>query len=86
MDSQATFVQACPTCGRRLRIQVRYLGMKLTCQHCNGRFIAQEQRPQQESCSIWDDDDDRSVNTVMKQLENNLQKSGILSHGEILQN
>ena len=39
--SQATyFVQRCPTCGRQLQVRIEYLGRKLSCEHCQGRFVA----------------------------------------------
>ena len=39
MSSRATFfVQECPTCGRRLRVCVEYLGKEIQCRHCNARF------------------------------------------------
>lgn len=42
--SRATyFVQACPTCGRRLQIRVVFLGKTLACQHCRGEFEARDQ-------------------------------------------
>ena len=34
------FVQECPTCGRRLQIRVEYLGRRVVCQHCQGKFLA----------------------------------------------
>ncbi len=34
------FVQQCPTCGRSLQIRVEYLGKRVVCQHCRGRFEA----------------------------------------------
>ena len=34
------FVQECPTCSRRLHIRVKYLGKRVVCQHCRGKFIA----------------------------------------------
>ncbi|MDO4575916.1 MAG: response regulator [Planctomycetia bacterium] len=78
MTSQATFTQKCPICGRRLRVQVRYLGMTLTCQHCQGRFVAKD------SSSIWDDEmEDVRVENVLHRLEDDLEKSGILSHAGI---
>jgi len=40
MSNATYFVQECPTCGRRLQIRVEYLGKKVVCQHCCGRFIA----------------------------------------------
>ena len=36
------FDQECPTCGRRLRIRVEYLGKPVACQHCQGTFLAVE--------------------------------------------
>jgi len=38
---QSYFVQLCPTCGRSLRIQLKYLGKSVGCRHCNGRFRAE---------------------------------------------
>ncbi len=41
MSSRATFfVQDCPTCGRKVRVCVEYLGMKIQCRHCRGTFVA----------------------------------------------
>jgi hypothetical protein len=40
MPNATYFVQACPTCGRRLQIRVEYLGKRLQCQHCQGQLIA----------------------------------------------
>jgi hypothetical protein len=40
MPNPTYFVQGCPTCGRRLQIRVEYLGRKVVCQHCQGKFIA----------------------------------------------
>lgn len=76
MTSQETsYTQRCPTCGRRLRFPVRYLGMALTCQHCRGVFIARD------SSSIWDEQDlpsKRKVDGVIKQLEEDIENSKIL--------
>jgi len=36
------FVQGCPTCGRRLHVRVEYLGKKVVCDHCRGKFIARD--------------------------------------------
>ncbi len=39
--SQATYyLQRCPTCGRQLQVRVEYLGRELSCQHCQGSFVA----------------------------------------------
>lgn len=41
MSTHAAFyVQQCPTCGRRLRICVEYLGRSIQCRHCRAVFIA----------------------------------------------
>ena len=42
MKRLTNFLQECPTCGRKLEIKVEYLGKKLVCQHCHGKFIAQD--------------------------------------------
>lgn len=34
------FSQACPICGRMLRIVVNLLGRRVYCQHCGGGFVA----------------------------------------------
>ena len=40
MSNSTYFDQVCPTCGRRLMIRVEYLGKRLVCQHCQGKFQA----------------------------------------------
>ena len=40
MADSAFFVQECPTCGRKLRVRVEYLGRRLVCQHCRGALMA----------------------------------------------
>jgi hypothetical protein len=40
MSRSTYFVQECPTCGRSLQIRVEYLGRRVVCQHCHGRFDA----------------------------------------------
>jgi hypothetical protein len=40
MSNVTYFVQGCPTCGRRLQIRVEYLGKRVICQHCHGKFMA----------------------------------------------
>jgi hypothetical protein len=42
MSNPTFFVQGCPTCGRRLQIRVEYLGKRVVCDHCRGRFIARD--------------------------------------------
>ena len=34
------FQQGCPVCGRRLEIDVCFLGRRVYCQHCGGQFVA----------------------------------------------
>jgi hypothetical protein len=40
--SEATvhFHQACPVCGRQLRVRLSLLGQRVYCQHCGGGFVA----------------------------------------------
>ncbi|MBQ9455571.1 MAG: zf-TFIIB domain-containing protein [Thermoguttaceae bacterium] len=76
MESKRVYIQKCPTCGRRMQVQVRYLGLTLTCPHCQGRFVAQDPN------SVHGDVEDPSatnLSNVMQKLEDNLQKSGILN-------
>ena len=40
MSRSTYFVQECPTCGRSLQVRVEYLGRRVMCQHCYGRFEA----------------------------------------------
>lgn len=40
MAEKAYFLQECPVCGRTLHVRVEYLGRKVVCQHCSGRFVA----------------------------------------------
>jgi hypothetical protein len=40
MGNTVYFVRECPTCGRRLQIRVEYLGRRVVCQHCQGKFLA----------------------------------------------
>ncbi len=42
MSQRLVFIQECPTCGRRLRIRVEYLGRKVACSHCGGNLIARD--------------------------------------------
>jgi hypothetical protein len=34
------FFQECPTCGRTLRVAVKYFGRSMSCGHCGGEFLA----------------------------------------------
>lgn len=67
--------QDCPTCGRRLSIQTRYLGLKMTCQHCHGTFIARD--------PSWLEIG-ASVDNVLSKLQDNLEKSGVLDKSGVL--
>jgi len=40
MSQTIFFVQRCPTCGRQLQVRVEYLGRELSCEHCQGSFVA----------------------------------------------
>ena len=42
MSNATYFDQECPTCGRRLHIRVEYLGKRVVCQHCRGKFLARD--------------------------------------------
>lgn len=42
MSTAMFFVQQCPTCGRRLRVCVEYLGKKIQCRHCRGTLVARD--------------------------------------------
>ncbi|MFM8283179.1 MAG: hypothetical protein ACKOCW_06430 [Planctomycetaceae bacterium] len=40
MNHVVHYVQACPVCGRTLRVRVSLLGKRVYCQHCGGGFRA----------------------------------------------
>ena len=40
MSNSIYFMQDCPTCGRKLRVRVEYLGKLVVCQHCKSQFQA----------------------------------------------
>lgn len=40
MTSLTFYYQACPVCGRSLRIPVQYFGKVMSCSHCGGEFQA----------------------------------------------
>jgi hypothetical protein len=43
MSSGAVFfVQECPTCSRRVRVCVEYLGKRIQFRHCRGSFVARD--------------------------------------------
>ena len=43
MAPLAVFYQACPVCGRSIRMPVHCFGRQVTCVHCGGEFRAVEQ-------------------------------------------
>lgn len=43
MTLVSVFYQACPICGRSLRIPVQYFGQSVACVHCHGEFRAEQQ-------------------------------------------
>jgi len=40
MSAMTIFYQACPICGRSLRIPAKYFGRLMSCTHCEGEFRA----------------------------------------------
>lgn len=40
MSGATFFLQACPTCGRRLQVRVEHLGRKVMCPHCRAWLVA----------------------------------------------
>jgi hypothetical protein len=38
MTAMTYFYQACPVCGRNLRIPVKHFGRQMSCSHCHGEF------------------------------------------------
>lgn len=42
MSTATFFVQQCPTCGRRLRVCVEYLGKRIQCRHCRATLVARD--------------------------------------------
>ncbi|MGA2034287.1 MAG: hypothetical protein ABSG68_18735 [Thermoguttaceae bacterium] len=40
MPNNTYFLQECPTCGRGVQVRVEYLGRKVVCRHCQGKFVA----------------------------------------------
>jgi len=51
MSSSIYFVQQCRTCGRLLQIRVEYLGKKVVCQHCRGKFEASDPSNDHQDCA-----------------------------------
>jgi len=50
MSAVTVFYQACPVCGRSLRVPVKYFGREMSCSHCEGTFVAgKDQIPRTET-------------------------------------
>lgn len=60
MAGAVYFVQECPTCGRHLQVRVEYLGKKVACRHCGGRF---------EASHVDDDDAALGESTLLKRAD-----------------
>jgi hypothetical protein len=67
-------MQPCPTCGRRLRILVQYLGKRVYCTHCQRQFIARDWRG---VCSKTADAD----GDLAQRAERLLARFGNVGHG-----
>lgn len=67
MPSATYFVQDCPTCGRRLQIRVEYLGRKMACDHCHGRFVARD--PSSVSRGVSESDLLRRAEELLQSLD-----------------
>ncbi len=65
MSSATFFVQQCPTCGRRLRVCVEYLGKRIQCRHCRGTLIARDP----ENSPSWGDAQSALMRRVDELLE-----------------
>lgn len=50
MSAITVFYQACPVCGRTLRIPAKYFGRQMSCTHCEGEFRAGKDELKPESC------------------------------------
>ncbi|MCH5373687.1 MAG: hypothetical protein JJ992_06900 [Planctomycetes bacterium] len=55
------FQQPCPTCGRRLRILVQYLGWQVACPHCGRSFVARD--------VSQDDDETGEANPLLERVD-----------------
>ena len=76
MSTATFFVQQCPTCGRRLRVCVEYLGKRIQCRHCRGTLVARDP----EDDSSWGD----SPSALMRRVDEPLrvpEVSGAVRHG-----
>jgi DNA-directed RNA polymerase subunit RPC12/RpoP len=55
MPTTTYFVQACPTCGRNLRVRHEYLSRHVVCQHCGGQFQACDSSVEGSSADVGSD-------------------------------
>jgi hypothetical protein len=69
MSTAIFFVQQCPTCGRRLRVCVEYLGKKIQCRHCRGTLVARDP----ENDPSWED----TQSPLTRRVEELLGVSGV---------
>lgn len=69
MPTPTFFTQNCPICGRSLEVRIEYLGKRVSCSHCRGRFIARD--PRIPSVEL-----DETV-SVMQRAEQLLQSAGV---------
>lgn len=67
MGTPVFFIQECPTCGRSLQVRVEYLGKKLFCGHCRGRFVARD--PASIACTPTEADVLRRANELLRSLD-----------------
>ena len=49
------FLQQCPVCGRPLEVRRDYVGTRVACRHCNGRFVASDPDDRENSATIGGD-------------------------------
>ena len=42
MSKKIYYLQSCPICGRRLQINVAYIGHIVSCFHCHASLLAQD--------------------------------------------
>ena len=61
------FVQECPVCGRPLEIRLEYLGRRVGCQHCGGRFVASDPSARPEAPELGGNRLLRRVDALLEQ-------------------
>lgn len=72
------FGQACPICGRMLRIAVNLLGSRVYCQHCGGGFMAVDESMRSGSAPVADGARacDEAVDALLAKAEAVLARAG----------